>query len=69
MARRKKPVDENGNPYDQPFPGYELNLLIKEDQKCKTWRAWNLLLDKEVILKELHPLLGERREEVIEEFF
>lgn len=68
MARRRKPVDENGVPFEQLFPGYEVNAQLKDTPRITTWRAWDLHMDRPVLLKELRPALV-NREEVIEQFF
>lgn len=71
MARRRKPVDEQGVPFEQPFPGYEVNARLGADAETVTWRAWDLRLDREVWIVELTPDLEacEAPEDVVEEFF
>lgn len=68
MAFRKKPIDEDGTPFEQPFPGYEINARLGETGLTATWRAWDLRFDREVVLRELHPRLDDA-EATVEEFF
>jgi serine/threonine-protein kinase len=68
MARRRKPVDENGVPFEQPFAGYEINGLLSRDDRTAAWRAWDLRMDREVLLAELTLRTGGERD-VVEEFF
>ncbi|MFW5857792.1 MAG: hypothetical protein ACOCX4_07940, partial [Planctomycetota bacterium] len=68
MARRKKPVDEHGVPFPQPFPGYEVNARLEETIESTLWRAWDQRLDREVLLVELRPD-PDREEDPAQEFF
>lgn len=68
MAKRKKPVDENGIPYEQEFAGYEIYEKLQQNNFYTSWAARDLRLDRDVILKEMSPDL-DRDEDVIEEFF
>lgn len=68
MARRKKPVDENGEAYPQPFAGYEVYEKLGTSSGVTTWAARDLRLERDVTLKEITPNL-DLREDIVEEFF
>jgi serine/threonine-protein kinase len=68
MARRKKPVDENGVPYEQYFAGYEVYDKLGEEKGITSWAATDLRLGREVLLKEMEPDV-KIREDLVEDFF
>ena len=63
MARPTKvPLDENGQPFDQPFPGYEVSAKIHDGPHGVLWAAHEQLFDREVVIRQFTPT---PREEIV----
>lgn len=69
MARANKiPLDENGVPFEQPFPGYEVFQKLHEGHHGVLWCAREQLFDRDVVIRQMYPDMT-LREEVVQTFF